>query len=64
MLPAKLNKEFKAVSLNKKMLKARNEYNLKSPRLGIYEINKISLPCLDYKGYIVDDGIKALAYDH
>lgn len=36
----------------------------KSPRLGIYEINKISLPCLDYKGYIVDDGIKALAYDH
>ena len=29
MLPAKLNNEFKAVSLNKKMLKARNEYNLK-----------------------------------
>ena len=29
MLPAKLNKEFKVASLNKKMLKARNEYNLK-----------------------------------
>ena len=36
----------------------------KSPSLGIYDIDKISLPCFDYKDYIVDDGIKALAYDH
>ena len=36
----------------------------KKYKLGTYEINKISLPCLDDKRYVLDDGIYTLAYFH
>ena len=32
--------------------------------VGTYDINKISLSCLDDKRYILDDGINTLTYFH
>ena len=34
----------------------------KKHKLGTYEIDKISLLCFDDKRYMLDDGIRALAY--
>ena len=36
----------------------------KKHKLGTYEINKISLSCFDDKRYVLDDGIRTLAYFH
>ena len=36
----------------------------KNHKLGIYEINKISLSCFDDKRFILKDGIHTLAYFH
>ena len=36
----------------------------KKHKLGTYEINKISLSCLEDKRYVLDDGIRMLAYFH
>ena len=36
----------------------------KSHQIGTYNINKRSLSCFDDKMYILDDGIKNLAYGH
>ena len=33
-------------------------------RIGMYDINKISLSCFDDKGYVLDDRINILAYFH
>ena len=33
-------------------------------RIGTYDVCKISLSCLDDKGYILSDGINSLAYFH
>ena len=33
-------------------------------KIGTYDVCKISLICLDYKIYILDDGINSLAYFH
>ena len=34
----------------------------KKHKLGTYEIGKISLSCFDDKRYLLDDGIRTLAY--
>ena len=36
----------------------------KKHKLGTYEIEKISLSCFDGKKYVLDDGIRTLAYFH
>ena len=36
----------------------------KRHKLGTYEISKISLLCFDDKRYVLDDGIRTLAYFH
>ena len=36
----------------------------KKLKIGIYEIDKISLSCFDDKRYVLDDGINTLAYFH
>ena len=36
----------------------------KKIKLGTYEIDKISLSCFDDKRYVLDDGIRTLAYFH
>ena len=36
----------------------------KKHKVGIYEINKISLSCFDDKRFVLDDGIHTLAYFH
>ena len=36
----------------------------KRHKLGTCEINKISLSCFDDKRYVLDDGIRTLAYFH
>ena len=36
----------------------------KKNKLGIYEIDKIHLPCFDEKIFVLDDGIHTLAYFH
>ena len=33
-------------------------------RTGIYDVCKISLSCFNDKRYILDDGVKSLAYFH
>ena len=36
----------------------------KKHKIGIYEIDKISLSCFDDKKFVLDDGVHALAYFH
>ena len=36
----------------------------KKPKIGTYEIDKISLSFFDDKRYVLDDGIHTLAYFH
>ena len=36
----------------------------KKHKVGIYEINQISLSCFDDKRFVLDDGIHTLAYFH
>ena len=36
----------------------------KEHKLGTYEIDKISLLCFDDKRYMLNDGIRTLAYFH
>ena len=36
----------------------------KKHKLGTYQIDKISLSCFDDKRYVLDDGIRRLAYFH
>ena len=36
----------------------------KKHKLGTYEIDKISFSCFDDKRYVLDDGIRTLAYFH
>ena len=50
------------VMFNKKVV--RHKKKREKRRIGTYEINKISLSCVDDKRYILDDGINSLAYFH
>ena len=36
----------------------------KKHKIGIYEIDKISLSCFDDKRFVLDDGVHTLAYFH
>ena len=36
----------------------------KKHKLGTYEINKIYLSCFNNRRYVLDDGIRMLAYFH
>ena len=36
----------------------------KKHKIGIYEIDKISLSCFDDKIFVLDDGVHTLAYFH
>ena len=36
----------------------------KKHRLDTYDVFKVSLSCFDDKRYVLDDGIKSLAYGH
>ena len=36
----------------------------KLPKIGTYDVCKISLSCFDDKRYVLDDGVNSLAYFH
>ena len=55
--------KFKDVLFNKKIIRHKmNRIQSKKHKLGTYEIDKISLSCSDDKRYVLDDGIRTLAY--
>ena len=57
--------KFKDVLFKKKIIIHKiKRIQSKKHKLGIYEINKISLSCFDDKRYVLDDGIYALVYFH
>ena len=57
--------KFKDVLFKKKIIIHKiKRIQSKKHKLGIYEINKISLSCFDDKRYVLDDGIYTLAYFH
>ena len=59
-----LNK-FKDVLFNEKIIRHKMKIiQSKKNKLGTYEIDKISLSCFDDKRYVLDDGIRTLAYFH
>ena len=56
--------EFKDVLFNKKVIRHKmKRIQAKKHKIGIYEIDKISLSCFDDKRYVLD-GINTLAYFH
>ena len=56
---------FKNVLFNEKIIRHKMErIQSKKHKLGTYEIDKISLSCFDDKRYVLDDGIRTLAYFH
>ena len=56
---------FKDVLFNKKIIRHKmKRIQSKKHKLGTYEIDKISLSCFDNKRYVLDDGIRTLAYFH
>ena len=62
VVPTISHNEYKCVLLNKKYLRhSMNRTQSKDHRIGIYEINKISLSCFDDKIYIQNNGCDGLA---
>ena len=56
---------FKDVLSNEKVIRHKmKRIQSKKHELGTYEIDKISLSCFGDKRYVVDDGIRMLAYFH
>ena len=56
---------FKDVLFNEKIIRHKMKIiQSKKHKLGIYEIDKISLLCFDDKRYVLDDGIRTWAYFH
>ena len=56
-------KKIKNILFNKKIMRHKmRRIQATAHKLGIYEINKISLSCLDGKRFISNDGIHTLAY--
>ena len=56
-----INNEYKNISLNNKCIRhSMTRIQSKDYRIGIYEINKISLPCFDDKIYIQNHGYDGL----
>ena len=57
--------KFKDVLFNEKIIRHKMKIiQSKKHKLGTYEIDKISLSCFDDKRYVLDDGIRTLAYFH
>ena len=57
--------KFKDVLFNKKIIRHKMKIiQSKKHKLGTYEIDKISLSCFEDKRYVLDDGIRTLAYFH
>ena len=57
--------KFKDVLFNEKIMRHKmKRIQSKKYKLGTYEIDKISLPCFDDKRYVLDNGIRTLAYFH
>ena len=57
--------KFKDVLFNEKIIRHKmKRIQSKKHKLGVYEIDKISLSCFDDKIYVLDDGIRTLAYFH
>ena len=57
--------KFKDVLFNKKNVRHKmKRIQSKKHKLGIYQIDKISLSCFDNKRYVLDDGIYTLTYFH
>ena len=57
--------KFKDVLFNEKFIRNKmKRIQCKEHKLGTYEIDKIPLTCFDNKRYMLDDGIRTLAYFH
>ena len=57
--------KFKDVLFNEQIIRLKGKLiQSKKHQLGTYEIDKISLSCFDDKKYVLDDGIRTLAYFH
>ena len=57
--------KFKDVLFNEKISRHKmKRIQIKMHKLGTYETDKISLSCFDDKRYVLDDGIRTLAYFH
>ena len=57
--------EFKDVLFNEKIIRHKmKRIQSKEHKLGTYEIDKISLSCFNDKRYVLDYGIRTLAYFH
>ena len=57
--------EFKETLFNKRIIRHKlRRIQSKKHKMGIYEINKISLLCFDDKRFVLNDGIHTPAYFH
>ena len=57
--------KFKDVLFNEKIIRHEmNRIQSKKHKLGTYEIDRICLSCFDDKRYVLDDGVRTLAYFH
>ena len=57
--------KFKDVLFDKKIIRHKiKRIQSYKHKLGTYEIDKISLSCFKDKRYVLDDGIRTLAYFH
>ena len=57
--------EFKNFLFNKEIVRHEmRRIQAKKHKIGIYEIDKVSLSCFDDKRFVLDDGIHTLAYFH
>ena len=57
--------KFKYVLFNEDIVRTKmKKIQSKKHKLGTYEIDKISLSCFDETRYVLDDGIRTLAYFH
>ena len=55
----------KVVLFNEKIIRDKmKRTQSKKHKLGTYKLDKISLSCFDDKRYVLDNGIRTLAYFH
>ena len=60
-----MHSEFKDILFDKNVVRQCMKRILaKGNKIGTYDISKISLSCFDDKRYVLDDGVKSLAYGH
>ena len=61
-IPTEFDK-FKDVLFNEKIMRHKmRRIQSKKHKLRTYEIDKTSLPCFDDKRYVLDNGIRTVAY--